>query len=140
MSVIIGCVKPSLRNTVKSSAMTCSHSGDHPSDHGEVNTVLAHDIYSTLRDRDGHLCCSGEDCRPVEATVLPNGDYYWSEAATYSRRQTLGVSGGGGGGSGGATPCSRPGTRGGAPAPPAPRVAPGVLRSRSPPPTVNFVV
>src|SRR5215831_7039098 len=40
------------------------------------STVLAHDIYSNLRDRDGHLCCGGEDCRPVEATVLPNGDYY----------------------------------------------------------------
>ena len=40
------------------------------------STVPAHDIYSTLRDRDGHLCCGGEDCRPVEATVLPNGDYY----------------------------------------------------------------
>jgi hypothetical protein len=39
-------------------------------------TVLAHDIYSNLRDRDGHLCCGGEDCRPVEATVLPNGNYY----------------------------------------------------------------
>src|SRR5262249_50101914 len=40
------------------------------------NTALAHDIYSTLRDRDGHLCCGGQDCRPVEATVLPDGDYY----------------------------------------------------------------
>jgi hypothetical protein len=34
-------------------------------------TVLAHDIYSTLRDRDGHLCCGGQDCKPVEALVLP---------------------------------------------------------------------
>jgi hypothetical protein len=33
-------------------------------------TVLAHDIYSNLRDRAGHLCCNGQDCRPVEATVL----------------------------------------------------------------------
>jgi hypothetical protein len=40
------------------------------------NTVLAHDIYSTLRDRDGHLCCGGQDCMPVEATVLPDGSYY----------------------------------------------------------------
>ena len=40
------------------------------------NTVLAHDIYSGLRDWDGHLCCGGEDCKPVEATVLPNGNYY----------------------------------------------------------------
>jgi hypothetical protein len=39
-------------------------------------TVLAHDIYSNLRDRDGHLCCNGQDCRPVEATVLPDGNYY----------------------------------------------------------------
>ncbi len=39
-------------------------------------TVLAHDIYSNLRDRDGHLCCNGQDCMPVEATVLPNGNYY----------------------------------------------------------------
>ena len=38
--------------------------------------VLAHDIYSNLRDRAGHLCCNGQDCRPVEATVLPNGSYY----------------------------------------------------------------
>src|SRR6476646_6693918 len=40
------------------------------------NTVLAHDIYSNLRDRGGHLCCGGQDCKPVEATVLPNGSYY----------------------------------------------------------------
>ena len=40
------------------------------------NSALAHDIYSTLRDRDGHLCCGGQDCRPVEATVLPDGNYY----------------------------------------------------------------
>jgi hypothetical protein len=40
------------------------------------STVLAHDIYSNLRDRDGHLCCGGEDCKPVEAIVLPNGSYY----------------------------------------------------------------
>jgi hypothetical protein len=40
------------------------------------STVLAHDIYSGLRDRDGHLCCGGQDCKPVEATVLPNGSYY----------------------------------------------------------------
>jgi|SRR5215831_1960108 len=40
------------------------------------STVLAHDIYSNLHDRDGHLCCGGQDCRPVQATVLPNGNYY----------------------------------------------------------------
>jgi hypothetical protein len=40
------------------------------------NTVLAHDIYSTLRDREGHLCCGGQDCKPVQAVVLPNGSYY----------------------------------------------------------------
>ncbi len=40
------------------------------------STVLAHDIYSNLRDRDGHLCCGGQDCRPVQVTVLPNGSYY----------------------------------------------------------------
>src|SRR5262249_1727119 len=40
------------------------------------STVLAHDIYSNLRDRDGHLCCNGQDCRPVEATVLLDGNYY----------------------------------------------------------------
>jgi hypothetical protein len=40
------------------------------------STVLAHDIYSNLRDRDGRLCCNGQDCMPVEATVLPNGNYY----------------------------------------------------------------
>src|SRR5262252_6107296 len=43
---------------------------------GASNTVLAHDIYSTLRHRDGHLCCGGQDCKPVEATVLPDGNYY----------------------------------------------------------------
>jgi hypothetical protein len=41
-----------------------------------VRAALAHDIYSNLRDRDGHLCCGGEDCRPVQVTVLPNGSYY----------------------------------------------------------------
>jgi hypothetical protein len=40
------------------------------------STVLAHDIYSDLRDRDGNLCCNGQDCKPVEATVLPDGNYY----------------------------------------------------------------
>jgi hypothetical protein len=40
------------------------------------NTVLGHDIYSDLRDRNGSLCCNGQDCMPVEATVLPNGSYY----------------------------------------------------------------
>ena len=40
------------------------------------NTVLAHDIYSNLRDRDGNPCCGGQDCMPVEATVLPDGNYY----------------------------------------------------------------
>jgi hypothetical protein len=39
-------------------------------------SVLAHDIYSGLRDRDGHLCCGGEDCKAVQARVLPNGSYY----------------------------------------------------------------
>jgi hypothetical protein len=40
------------------------------------NSVLAHDIYSNLRDKAGHLCCNGQDCKPVEAAVLPNGNYY----------------------------------------------------------------
>jgi len=40
------------------------------------STVLAHDIYSNLRDRAGNLCCGGQDCKPVEATVLPGGNYY----------------------------------------------------------------
>src|SRR5262245_18455881 len=37
------------------------------------NTVLAHDIYSNLRDRDGNLCCGGAS---GGATVLPDGNYY----------------------------------------------------------------
>src|SRR5262245_16378466 len=40
------------------------------------STVLAHDIYSNLRNRAGQLCCTGQDCKPVEATVLSNGSYY----------------------------------------------------------------
>jgi hypothetical protein len=40
------------------------------------STVLAHDIYSDLRDRDGKLCCNGQDCKPVQAVVLPDGNYY----------------------------------------------------------------
>jgi len=40
------------------------------------NTVLAHDIYSNLRDRDGNLCCGGQDCMPVQARVLPDGNYF----------------------------------------------------------------
>jgi hypothetical protein len=43
---------------------------------GASNTVLAHDIYNNLRDNAGHLCCNGRDCRPVQARVLPNGNYY----------------------------------------------------------------
>src|SRR5262245_33154968 len=40
------------------------------------NTVFAHDIYSNLRDKAGRYCCNGQDCRPVQVTVLPNGSYY----------------------------------------------------------------
>ena len=40
------------------------------------STVIAHDIYSNLRARDGRLCCNGQDCKPVEATVQPDGNYY----------------------------------------------------------------
>jgi len=43
------------------------------------STVLAHDIYSNLRDRDGHLCCNGQDCKPVKAVVLSDGNYYLLE-------------------------------------------------------------
>ena len=43
------------------------------------STVLAHDIYSNLRDRDGNLCCGGQDCGPVKAVVLPDGNYYLPE-------------------------------------------------------------
>jgi hypothetical protein len=43
------------------------------------STVLAHDIYSNLRDRSGNPCCGGLDCKPVEATVLSNGNYYLPE-------------------------------------------------------------
>src|SRR5262245_8521899 len=43
-------------------------------------SALAHDIYSRLRDRDGRLCCDGQDCKPVEATALPNGTYYLPES------------------------------------------------------------
>jgi len=39
-------------------------------------SVLAHDIYSNLRDREGHLRCGGQDCKPVQATVMPNGSYH----------------------------------------------------------------
>jgi hypothetical protein len=38
--------------------------------------ALAHDIYSNLRDREGHLRCGGQDCKPVEAVGLPDGSYY----------------------------------------------------------------
>src|SRR6516162_5730674 len=40
------------------------------------STVLAHDIYNNLRDRDGRLCFNGQDCKPVEARVLPDSNYY----------------------------------------------------------------
>src|SRR5262245_9828981 len=33
------------------------------------STVLAHDIYSNLRDRDGNLCCGGQDCMPVQIII-----------------------------------------------------------------------
>src|SRR5262249_30373770 len=41
------------------------------------STVLAHDIYSTLRDRDGHLCCGGQDCRPVCMSSEHFGQLAW---------------------------------------------------------------
>jgi hypothetical protein len=44
-----------------------------------TDIVLAHDIYSGLRDRNGHLCCGGKDCKPVEAIVLPGGNYFLPE-------------------------------------------------------------
>jgi hypothetical protein len=40
------------------------------------SSVLAHDIYTDLHDRDGNLCCGRQDCTPVEVTVLPNGNYF----------------------------------------------------------------
>jgi len=40
------------------------------------STVLAHDIYSGFRDRNGNLCCNEKDCKPVHARVLPDGSYY----------------------------------------------------------------
>ena len=43
------------------------------------STVLAHDIYTDLRDQAGRLCCNGQDCKPVKAVVLPNGAYYLPE-------------------------------------------------------------
>ena len=43
-------------------------------------TVLAHDIYTGLLGRDGQLCCGGEDCKPVEAIVLSDGNYYLPES------------------------------------------------------------
>jgi hypothetical protein len=42
-------------------------------------TALAHDIYSPLRDKNGNLCCSGQDCKPVDAVALPDGTYYLPE-------------------------------------------------------------
>jgi len=45
-----------------------------------LSTVLAHDIYTNLRGRDGRLCCNGQDCKPVQATVLPDGNYYLPES------------------------------------------------------------
>ena len=62
----VGCVRPCAPlQLVAAIALLCVSS-----------TVLAHDIYSNLRDRDGNLCCGGQDCEPVEATVLPDGSYY----------------------------------------------------------------
>jgi len=43
------------------------------------STVLAHDIYTDLHDRDGNPCCGGDDCAPVKAVVLSNGNYYLPE-------------------------------------------------------------
>src|SRR5690349_11581154 len=40
------------------------------------SSVLAHDIYTDLHDRNGNLCCGRQDCMPVEATVRPDGSYF----------------------------------------------------------------
>ena len=40
------------------------------------STAPAHDIYNGLRDVAGHLCCGGQDCGPVKAVVVPDGNYY----------------------------------------------------------------
>src|SRR5262249_41644015 len=40
------------------------------------NTVLAHDIYSNLRDRMEHLFWGGQDLTPVRPTVLRVVIYY----------------------------------------------------------------
>jgi hypothetical protein len=32
-------------------------------------------LYSISVIETGHLCCTGQDCRPVEVTVLPDGSY-----------------------------------------------------------------
>ena len=47
------------------------------------SSVLAHDIYTDLHDRDGNLCCGRQDCMPVEATVLPDGSYFLPKTRTY---------------------------------------------------------
>src|SRR5262245_63261755 len=52
------------------------------------NTVLAHDIYSHLRDRAGNLCCGGQDCKPVEAIPLLDGGYYLPESDETDRKST----------------------------------------------------
>jgi hypothetical protein len=57
-----------MKNLLATVALLCASS-----------SALAHDIYSDLRDRDGRLCCNGQDCKPVRATVLPNGSYYLPE-------------------------------------------------------------
>jgi hypothetical protein len=47
---------------------------------GVSNTVLAHDIYSNLRDRAGHLCCNGQDCTySPEATGIEWDGSFWGE-------------------------------------------------------------
>src|SRR5262249_44432821 len=67
-----------MKNLVATIALLCLSS-----------TVLAHDIYSNLRDRAGHYCCNGQDCRPVQATVLPDGNYYLPERYENVSRRRL---------------------------------------------------
>ncbi len=39
----------------------------------QPEALVAHDLYTNLRDPAGRNCCTDEDCRPANYTLVPGG-------------------------------------------------------------------
>jgi hypothetical protein len=64
-AISLGLWSPLMKKLVAAIAVLCLSS-----------SVLAHDIYTDLHDRNGSLCCGRQDCMPVKALARPDGSYF----------------------------------------------------------------